>query len=75
MEDVKEYEKNLMINLHERNMRRSTSQMETKQSQSSIYLDDNEVSGSKLFACDMDDDGKLKLTDIILLLRLYLTKE
>ena len=38
----KEYEKNLMVNLHERNMRRSTSQMETKQSQSSIYLDDNE---------------------------------
>jgi len=34
--------KNLMVNLHERNMRRSTSQMETKQSQSAIYLDDNE---------------------------------
>ena len=32
----KDFENDLMINLHKENMRRSTSQMETKQSQSSI---------------------------------------
>ena len=58
----KEYEKNLMINLHDINMRRSTSQMETKQSQSSIYLDDNELKKAQtqtkrfLFTNDKDKD-------------------
>ena len=58
----KEYEKNLMINLHERNMRRSTSQMETKQSQSSIYNDDNDLKKSHtqtkrlLFTNDKEKD-------------------
>ena len=37
----KDFEKDLMVNLHEENMRRSTSQMETKQSQSSLYNDEN----------------------------------
>ena len=36
-----EYEKNLMINLHDVNMRRSISQMETKHSQSSIIDEEN----------------------------------
>jgi len=58
----KEYEKNLMINLHDINMRRSTSQMETKQSQSSVYLDDNELKKAQtqtkrfLFTNDKDKD-------------------
>ena len=58
----KEYEKNLMINLHDINMRRSTSQMETKQSQSSIYLDGNELKKAQtqtkrfLFTNDKDKD-------------------
>ena len=58
----KEYEKNLMINLHDINMRRSSSQMETKQSQSSIYLDDNELKKAQtqtkrfLFTNDKDKD-------------------
>ena len=37
----KDFENDLMLNLHEVNMRRSMSQMETKQSQSSLY--DNEI--------------------------------
>ena len=36
-----EYEKNLMINFHDVNMRRSISQMETKHSQSSIIDEEN----------------------------------
>ena len=36
----KDIENDLMINLHEVNMRRSMSQMETKQSQSSLYNDE-----------------------------------
>ena len=37
----KDFENDLMLNLHEANMRRSMSQMETKQSQSSLY--NNEI--------------------------------
>ena len=37
----KDFENDLMINLHKENMRRSTSQMETKQSQSSIINEEN----------------------------------
>ena len=36
----KDIENDLMVNLHEANMRRSMSQMETKQSQSSLYNDE-----------------------------------
>ena len=43
----REFEKDLMINLHDINMRRSTSQMETKQSQSSLYNEENSNNNPK----------------------------
>ena len=56
----KDFENDLMINLHKENMRRSTSQMETKQSQSSIINEENNnkkyntQTGRFLFVNDKD---------------------